>query len=775
MKRVQAIIESSENVAGAVSTPGLAGPFSHGVPDPANSPITSTKPVAQPERLPDSHKELEGIIRILTNVIEVSKTKSAELASVQEKIRESEGRLLAIMNHSASIVMLKDVAGRYEFVNRCFEELFDVDAATVIGKTDHQLFGADIGQVLRGCDLETIASAGVTHSFDDVTIGGRAVRLESMRFPLFDLDGVVTSVCTQASDSSLKRHADEQLRLAAKVFDRSGEAIVITDPHAVILTVNAAFTRITHYTIDDVIGKTPRILQSGQHAPEFFEHMWRGLRNDGAWQGEIINRRKNGEIYPEWLTINAVKDDAGDLVNYVSISRDITHVRESQRRIEFLATHDALTGLPNRTLLSDRLDHAICQARRGDHRVAVLFIDLDNFKNINDSLGHDVGDMLLKQATERLKKSVRDSDTLARLGGDEFVAVLSNVSVDDVHVVAARIVDFMATVFQVNENTLFVSASIGISMFPEDGNDSVSLLKNADTAMYSAKDDGRNQYQFFANHMKVLIMQRMALETSLRLALIGGCLRMEYQPKIHLATGAIIGAEALVRWHDPVLGEVAPAQFIPVAEGCGLISILGSRVFEMVSGQIACWRSMGIAVPPIAINVSAHQLREPRFVDNIAAVIASSGVPAYSISIELTESALMERVDQVRERLLQLESMGVTLSVDDFGTGYSSLAYLRKLPIGELKVDRSFIDGLTDQPDDRSVAKTIIDMAHALGMQVVAEGVETLAQLRVLQSQGCDIAQGYLFYRPLAPDEFVRALTAGSLAICGPVLQVENL
>jgi two-component system CheB/CheR fusion protein len=409
----------------------------------------------------------------------------------------------------------------------------------------------------------------------------------------------------------------------------------------------------------------------------------------------------------------------------------------------------------------------------------VLFIDLDNFKNINDSLGHDVGDILLKQATERLQRCVRDSDTLARLGGDEFIAVLADVQLQEINTVAARIVDFLRASFRINDNSLFVSASIGISIFPEDGDDSVSLLKSADTAMYRAKERGRNQYQFFADEMKVIALQRMTLETGLRVALDAGHLRMAYQPKVDIRSGEIVGAEALLRWRDPSLGEISPVVFIPVAEASGLMEPIGCRVFEMVLAQIAEWRDAGIVVPRIAINVSAYQLRDAEFAKKVAGWLAIAGVPASSIGVELTESALMERIEVVREMLVRLEQMGVMLSVDDFGTGYSSLAYLRKLPIHELKVDRSFVNGIAEQPDDRSIAKAVIDMAHALGLRVVAEGVETRAQLEVLEADGCEIAQGFMFYRPLSPDDFRDALAAsGKLLARGfapaPVEEAEE-
>jgi two-component system, chemotaxis family, CheB/CheR fusion protein len=692
---------------------------------------------------------------------------NTDLVAAQAQIRESQERLLSIMNHSVSLVTLKDATGRYEFVNHRFEELFGVQADKIIGKTDLQLFGSDTANVMRGLDLDTMRNLAALESTDELHLPSGALWLESIRFPVFDQDGAIKSICMQANDITRRRHADEQLRLAAKVFDRAGEAIVITDAFGTIITVNDSFTQVTGYRFEEVIGKNPRILQSGQHSKEFYELMWHSLLNTGSWQGEIFNRRKNGDVYPEWLTINSVKDENDQVVNYVSIFSDITAIKSSQRRIEFLATHDELTGLPNRSLLIDRLKHSISQAKRQKKRLAVLFIDLDNFKNINDSLGHDIGDIILKQATERLQRCVRDSDTLARLGGDEFIAVLNDLEINEINVIASRIVDFMSASFRINENNLFVSASIGISIFPEDGEDSVTLLKSADTAMYRAKERGRNQYQFFADEMKVVALQRLMLETGLRAALDAGRFRMVYQPKVDVSSGAIVGAEALLRWNDPALGEVSPASFIPIAEGCGLMVTLGNLVMKMVLSQISAWRKAGISVPNIAINVSSHQLRETDFADKILALITAADIPPGSISIELTEGTLMERMDIVSQMLMQLEQAGLGLSIDDFGTGYSSLAYLRKLPIHELKVDRSFVDGIANEPDDRAIARTVITMAHSLGMHVVAEGVETIEQHKVLKAEGCDTAQGYLFHRPLPPEEFAKLLikSNGSLRL----------
>jgi two-component system CheB/CheR fusion protein len=683
---------------------------------------------------------------------------NTDLTLAQLRTQESQQRLLSIMNHAMSLISVKDAAGCYEFVNHRFEMMFGLSASEVIGKTDDQLFGSQIGQLMRLGDLDVMRQLAAVESSDGIALAGGTLWLDCIRFPIFDVSGKLRSICTQANDVTHRRQADQQLRLAAKVFERSGEAILITDAHANILSINASFTRITGYAAEEVLGKNPSILKSGRTSPEFYQAMWFSLQEQGAWQGEIANRRKNGEVYPEWLTINAVKNDEGQVVNYVAIFGDITTLKISQQRIEFLATHDELTGLPNRSLLSDRLNQSLFHAKRQTGRLAVLFIDLDNFKNINDTLGHDVGDRLLIQATQRLQQCVRDADTLARIGGDEFVAVLTDIKLEEVNTVAGRIVDCLAASFLIGENRLHVSASIGISLFPDDGEDSISLLKNADTAMYRAKDRGRNQYQFFADEMKVVALQRMTLETGLRMALERDHLHMVYQPKIDLDSGLLIGAEALLRWEDPVLGAVSPAQFIPVAEGCGLIAAVGARVFDLVLQQIAAWRLQGLEVPRVAINVSTHQLRDADFVANLTARLGVNGVPAHGISIEITESALMQKIEVVRDKLMQLKAMGTHVSVDDFGTGYSSLAYLRKLPLNELKVDRSFVDGIAFEPDDRSIAKTIIDMAHALGFRVVAEGVETQDQLDILAQDGCDVVQGYLLHRPLNAEAFERLL-----------------
>ncbi len=687
---------------------------------------------------------------------------NTELVSAQEQTRQSQEHLLAIMNHSGSLVMLKDTAGRYEFVNRRFEEVFNLKAEAVIGKTDRQLFLRTVADKLRVNDLQAMARLEAVEAIEEIEYEGKKLWLHTISFPIFDHDGTIQAVCTEATDITLKRHAQEQLNLAAKVFDRAGEAIVITNADGQIITANEAFSTITGYGTQEVIGQTPGILRSGRHDKTFYEMMWRTLKETGSWQGEIYNKRKNGEIYAEWLTINSVLDERGQLSNYVAIFSDISAIKSSQRKIEFMATHDELTGLPNRGLLMDRLKHSISRARREHHKLAVLFIDLDNFKVINDSLGHDVGDLLLKEAASRLQQCVRDSDTLARLGGDEFVILLVPIDLNEINAVATRIVDYLAASFPIRDHHLHVSASIGISLYPEDGEDSGTLLKNADTAMYRSKERGRNQFQFFADEMKVRALQRLTLESGLRLAIQAGHFRLCYQPQIALSSGRMVGAEALLRWRDPELGEMSPAQFIPLAESCGLINTIGTIVIDLALTAIARWQAAGLQPPVISINVSSYQMRERAFVEQFTEALTRAGVAPNRVCIELTESVLMERVEIVQEMLGRLNRMGVSISIDDFGTGYSSLSYLKRLPIHELKIDRSFVDGIAEGgeecSEDCSIATAIITLAHALNMRVVAEGVETEVQLNRLQQLGCETVQGFLLHRPLEESAFTTLL-----------------
>ena len=532
-----------------------------------------------------------------------------ERLAAEREVRKNREILLSIMNNSTSIVALKDLAGRYEFVNRKFELLFNISADKVIGKTDAQLFPRKVADDFRTKELEVVRKKSMLEFEDHLILStANEIFLHSVRFPLLAEDGEVYSVCTQATNITESKHAQDQLRLAARVFDRAGEGIMVTDQNCKILTVNAAFTQVTGFEAEEAIGKTPSILSSGKHDKDFYKDLWLHLQKNGWWQGEIWNKRKNGEIYPEWLTINTVRDTQGEVVNYVGIFSDISIVKESQRRVEFLATHDELTALPNRTLFLDRLHQAIAHAQRGKKTFCVLFIDLDNFKFINDSLGHAAGDDLLKEIANRLRNCLRGTDTVARFGGDEFALLIEDSSVTDAKMTAQRITESLHLPYMIGRQNIYPGASIGICLYPNDGSDPDTLLKNADSAMYKAKDGGKNMHHFFTEELKQAADERLKMEGALRSAIAKNEMLLVYQPKLDMSGKRMVGIEALVRWNHAE-GLIPPMKFIPLAEKIGLIDPIGEWIAETTCKQMAEWIKKGYDVPQVSINISAEQFK----------------------------------------------------------------------------------------------------------------------------------------------------------------------
>ena len=556
-------------------------------------------------------------------------------------------------------------------------------------------------------------------------------------------------------DISEHKRAEAETLLAASVFHNTAEAIVITDSRSCIVSVNPAFTEITGYTPEDVIDRTPRLLKSEHHDPAFYEVMWNELTARGQWQGQIWNRRKNGEAFLAWQTITAVRDDRGTVVRYVSVFNDMTEIHRKDEHIRHQAFHDALTGLPNRLLLQDRLGHAIEVARREQTQVAVMFIDLDRFKVVNDSLGHDIGDMLLMRITQRLTECLRKSDTIARLGGDEFVVVVSDFDgIGEVTEVAEKIIVNVALPLTLKGHEVQVGASIGIALFPQDGDDVTVLMKDADTAMYRSKAAGRNTFRFFDAEMDGAAVERLKLEAALRHALDNSEFELYYQPKIELASGKISGAEALIRWNSPERGLVSPDIFIPLAEETGLIVNIGDWVIERACQQLADWEARGAQPVTVAVNVSARQFLDPAFASKVSALLARYHLEPTLLEVELTESTVMADPERAVSQFLHLREVGISVSVDDFGTGYSSLAYLKRLPLDTIKIDRSFIRSVDSESDNAAIVKAIIGLGGALGMSTIAEGVETLAEEQHLQEAGCHNAQGFKYAKPLPAAEF---------------------
>jgi len=546
-----------------------------------------------------------------------------------------------------------------------------------------------------------------------------------------------------------------QTLLLAGVFDNTVEAILITDADARIISVNPAFSDITGFAADEVIGQRPQIIKSDHHDDNFFKNIWDSLLKKGEWKGNIWNRRKDGEAFLASQTITTIYDSNGCVSNYISIFSDITDLHHKTALLRHQAYHDALTGLPNRLLLQDRLSHAIEIGRRTGEGVAVMFIDLDRFKIVNDSLGHDVGDILLMEMAERLQNCLRRSDTVARLGGDEFVAVMSRfTSSAEVAEIAEKIVTQLILPVVIKAHQVTIGASVGIAIFPQDGGDATSLMRGADAAMYRAKKAGRGTFRFFNAEMDGAAAERLTLEIALRHALEQNQFELYYQPKIDLRSGVCSGAEALIRWNCPKRGLLSPKQFIPLAEESGLILAIGRWVFEQACHQLVLWRDQGHTAVKLSVNVSARQFTDHQLSDHLARLLAHHRLDPALLEIELTESTVMSEPDLTIKHLLQLRWNNTPVSVDDFGTGYSSLSYLKRLPVHAIKIDQSFIHHVDSEADNAAIVAAIVGIADALGMDSIAEGVETESEERHLMTAGCHLAQGYLYTEPLPLGQF---------------------
>ena len=564
-------------------------------------------------------------------------------------------------------------------------------------------------------------------------------------------------------DITDRKNAEEKLKLASKVVENTAEAILITDANTRIVDVNAAFIRMTGYTKEEVAGQNLQILKSDRQDDAFYDKLWTEVKNTGWWSGEIWDRRKNGEEFPKWLSISAVNDERGQVANYVAIFTDISKAKEAEAQLRQLAHFDTLTGLPNRALFFDRLQKEIDRAKRYNRIMAVLFIDLDRFKNVNDTLGHSAGDALLRTISERLVKCTRKPDTVARLGGDEFTVILTEVpETGYVEAITQRVVAELSKAVTVLGNEVFVSASVGIALYPSDGEDGEALMKCADTAMYHAKDKGKNTYQFFDAEMNGRAFARLKMEGALRRALRLNELTLSYQPKMNLANGKIVGTEALLRWHSQEIGNVPPATFIPVAEETGLIIPIGRYVLTEACRQAKAWSDDALLTVPVSVNLSAREFKDRSLVRDIRSILNDTGLDANQLEIEVTETLVMDDLPTSIEVMQGLKDMGVHLAVDDFGTGYSSLSYLKRLPVDTLKIDRSFVSDIAGHSDDTAIVSAIIAMAHNLNMTVIAEGVETREQLRFLRDEGCHQAQGHLISRPVAADRMGDALRQAS-------------
>ena len=685
---------------------------------------------------------------------------------VEDRTRELVDKTVALAASEAKLRGLFELSPLGIALHSLDGDLIEFNASygNIIGYTEDELKSIDCRtltpEIFKDIETQQMVSLKTTGSYGPFE--KEYLRKDGALVPV-QLRGMLVvgpdhtqQIWSLVEDISQRKGIEAETLLAASVFHNTAEAIVITDSNACFISVNPAFTEITGYTAEEMAGQTPRLLKSNHHDASFYNVMWNELLSTrGQWQGQIWNRRKDGEAFLAWQTITAVRDDSGTIIRFLSVFDDITEVHRKDEHIRHQAYHDALTGLPNRLLLHDRLGHAIEVAKREQSQVAVMFIDLDRFKVVNDSLGHDVGDLLLIEITERLKECLRKSDTVARLGGDEFVVVVSDFDgIGEVAEVADKILRAVALPLTLKNHEVQVGASVGIAFFPQDGEDVTALMKDADTAMYRAKGGGRNTFRFFDAKMDGAAVERLLLEAALRHALANGEFQLYYQPKIYLSTGKLSGVEALIRWNSPDRGLVAPDIFIPLAEETGLIVGIGDWVIEEACQQMAEWDHRASLMIPVAINVSAQQFLDHRFADKVSALLVRHQIEPSRLEIELTESTVMADPERAVTQFKQLREVGVTISVDDFGTGYSSLAYLKRLPLDTIKIDRSFIRKIDSEGDNAAIVRAIIALGGALGMSTIAEGVETAEEERHLREAGCDRAQGFMYTKPLPSDQF---------------------
>jgi diguanylate cyclase (GGDEF)-like protein/PAS domain S-box-containing protein len=573
------------------------------------------------------------------------------------------------------------------------------------------------------------------------------------------INGSISTVRVAMTDITRRNRIETELRIAAITFE-SQEGMVVTDPRGVILRINQAFTHLTGYNEKEAIGQTPALLKSGRQDPAFYQRMWETLKEKNYWQGEMWNRRKNGKIYAEWLTISGVTGSDGNISHYVGVFSEITQNKEAEAEIHRLAYYDPLTQLPNRRLLYDRLGQALASCGRSGRYGAVLFLDLDNFKTLNDTLGHDVGDRMLIEVAQRLNDAVREGDTIARLGGDEFVLLLEELSDDadeaaiQAGLIGDKVKELIAAPYLLKDIEFSCTTSIGVSLFFGHGESIDDLLKHADLAMYQAKKDGRNGLRFFDPEMQATLEKHSALENSLHRALQRRQLHLYYQMQV-TSSRRVIGAEALLRWEHPDHGLITPDQFIPLAEETGLIVPIGLWVLQTACAQIAEWAdNPATSELQLAINVSARQFRQPDFVEQVQQALDTYRINPARLKIELTESLVLDNISDTIARMHALKASGISFSMDDFGTGYSSLTYLKQLPLDQLKIDRSFVRDVVSDPSDAAIVKAIITLGQTFGLHVIAEGVETTAQHEFLEQHGCDAYQGYLFSKPVPIEEF---------------------
>ncbi|WP_420590748.1 EAL domain-containing protein [Bacterioplanoides sp.] len=679
-----------------------------------------------------------------------------KMRRLSHRLAEQTSFFRLLMATLPDLVWIKDPKGVYLACNKRFEQFFGASEKDIVNKTDYDFVEKELADAFRNNDLLALNSNSRSINEEQIQYAsdGRTELLETIKTPVYDKQhGRLLGVLGVGRDITQRKANEESLRLLASVVKNTAEGVVITNADRRIIEINSAFSEITGYQREEALGNNPSMLKSGEQGPSFYANMWHNINDRGRWSGEIYNRRKNGDIFPAWQTISEVRNNAGDITHYVSVFSDISELKKTQEKISYLAYHDSLTNLPNRVLLKERLDQAIKHADRSGQSFTLMYMDLDNFKNINDSMGHTEGDQLLIDVADNLRSILREKDTIGRLGGDEFVLLFDDLDhPEQAAHLAEKILEHIQQPIQLSNNVVNVSASIGICMYPQDGSDAGELWRNSDAAMYRAKQLGRNTYNFYTEELTRQASERMQIESDLRHALIRNEFALYYQPQIDTETQQIIGVEALIRWIHPERGLVPPDQFIPVAEETGLILAIGEWVLEQAAWQAKTWLDQGINIGAVAVNIAGPQITKEDLTEKVKSVLKRYDLPPQHLALELTETFIMTNEQTIRH-LQQLSELGIELAIDDFGTGYSSLSYLKKLPIHKLKIDKSFIGDIPVDADDMAICRTIIALSENLGLSVLAEGVETMEQSDYLKQHGCIQAQGYGYSRPLPAPE----------------------
>lgn len=690
-------------------------------------------------------------------------------AKARQELLDARQLLTTVIEFLPDAIFVIDNDKKVVVWNRAIEKMTGVSKEEMIGKGDHEytipFYGIRRTQLLDLFDLDdadlkskyaNISRTGETldaETFCPALYGGEGGYVWATGVPLYDAAGQRIGAIESIRDITERKRNEDFLRKLTHGIENSASAVLITDVHGSIEYVNKKFTQLTGYSPEEAIGKNPRILKSDVTRREVFDNLWKTILSGEEWRGELLNRRRNGEVYWSIASISPLHNEHGEITHFIANVEDINDRKNAEATIERLAYYDPLTDLPNRRMLQDRLDLALRRSRRQASGAALLYLDLDSFKHINDSLGHPAGDKLLREMASRFTKTLRDDDVVCRLGGDEFAVVLHDIRHDqDVVPIAQKLLDVAAEPLQLEGREVVVTSSVGIALFPKDGTDSKVLGKHADIALYHAKEEGKNTFRFFSEELNNSLRDRIAMEHGLRHVLDRGELELHYQPKVSVATGQVIGVEALLRWNSPEFGLVSPMRFIPLAEETRQIIPIGEWVLRTACHQQLLWQQQGLQLS-MAVNLSAVQFKSSSLIDRIAAIIDETGIQPEHLELELTESALVDKPGDVVQVLEQLRSLGCGISIDDFGTGYSSLSYLKNFPVTVLKIDRSFVRDLAHDSGDRAIAQSVVSLATNLDMQTVAEGVEELEQLEILKQIGCTYIQGFIHSRPVPADQ----------------------